>query len=206
MSSSSHDSESHAAKVPSGPSRVPRSLFVLIILLLAGLYSYAAFLDKPEPEKTVLNFYNAYFTKDYNTVAANLSVFWAVRFLPDYQDKTPAELLAERSQVEKDIAAVISEIEADNTLPEGLSVKILREYTKIGKNSALVVYDFLEKGQPTSREAALLIKENGKFRIFNMSPVDDSVMDEVQNFAIEDLDEGFASLLNSSETPQAETE
>ncbi len=204
MSSSSHNSESHAAKVTSGPRRVPRSLFVLIILLLAGLYSYAAFLDKPEPEKTVLNFYNAYFTKDYDTVAADLSVFWAVRFLPDYQDKTPAELLAERSQIEKEISAVISEIEAENTLPEGLSVKILGEYTKIGENSALVVYDFLEKGQPTSREAALLIKENGKFRIFNMSPVDDSVMDQVQDFAIEDLDKGFDSLLNSTETPAAE--
>jgi len=194
LSHSAHDN--HAAQVPAGPARVPRSLFVFILLLLAGLYSYAAFVDNQSaPEKTVDSFYKAYFSKDYDTVAANLSVFWSVRFLPDHQDKTPAQLMSDRSQIESEIAAVIADIEAENTLPEGISIKILQEYTKIGTNSALVVYDFLENGQPTSREAALLINEKGQFRIFNMSPVDDSMMEEVKNFAIDDLDEGFASLL-----------
>lgn len=202
----SNPHENHAAQVAAGPPRVPRSLFVIIVLLLAGLYSYAAFMDKPAPEKTVNDFYQAYFSKDYNTVASNLSVFWAVRFLPDYQDKNPAELLAERSQIEKEIAAVIAEIEAENTLPEGLSIKVLEEYTKIGTNGALVVYDFLEKGQPTSREAALLINEKGQFRIFNMSPIDDSVMEEVKSFSIEDLDEGFATLLDPKASEPAPTE
>jgi len=199
----SNSHENHAAQVAVGPPRVPRFLLVVIVLLLAGMYSYAAFMDKPAPEKTVNNFYQGYFTKDYNAVASNLSVFWSVRFLPEHQDQTPAELLAARSQIEKEIATVIAEIEADNELPEGLEIKILEEYTKIGTNSALVVYDFLEQGQPTSREAALLINEKGQFRIFNMSPLDDSLMEEVKNFAIEDLDEGFATLL---EPPAAETE
>ncbi|MEQ8200081.1 MAG: hypothetical protein ABRQ24_01530 [Syntrophomonadaceae bacterium] len=205
MSHSAHDN--HAAPVPAGPARVPRFLFVVIVLLLAGLYSYAAYVDnKSAPEKTVEDFYGAYFSRDYNTVASDLSVFWSVRFLPDQQEKTPAQLLADRSQIEKEIAAVIADIEAENTLPEGLGIKILQEYTKIGTNSALVVYDFLEKGQPTSREAALLINEKGKFRIFSMSPIDESMMEEVKNFAIEDLDEGFASLLHPEAAESAPTQ
>lgn len=197
----------HAVQMPTGPARVPRSLLVVIVLLLAGLYSYAAFVDNQSaPEKTVEDFYAAYFDRNYDTVAANLSVFWSVRFLPDHQDKTPAQLLADRGQIEQEIAAVIADIEANNTLPEGLGIDILPEYTKIGSNGALVVYDFLENGQPTSREAALLINEKGHFRIFNMSPVDPSMMEEVQNFAIEDLDEGFASLLEPETLESAPTE
>lgn len=205
MSHSAH--EDPAAKVPARPARVPRFLYAAIVLLLAGLYSYAAFVDnKSAPEKTVDDFYAAYFDRDYAAVASNLSVFWSVRFLPDQQDKTPAQLLADRGQIEKEIAAVIAEIEAQNSLPTDLSIKILQQYTKIGSNSALVVYDFLEKGQPTSREAALLINEKGKFRIFNMSPLDDSMMDEVAEFPIQDLDEGFASLLDPTSARTTPTE
>jgi len=36
-----------------------------------------------------------------------------------------------------------------------------------------------------------------------MSPLDDSMMEEVQNFAIEDLDEGFASLLEPEASESA---
>lgn len=170
---------------------------ILFVVLVGSIYAYQTYSYNNSPEKTVRDFYAAYFSKDYNTVASNLSVFWAVRFLPDYQDKNPAELLAERSQIEKEITAVITEIEVENTLPEGLDIKVLPKYTKIGTNGALVVYDFLEKGQPTSREAALLINEKGQFRIFNMSPIDYSLMEEIKNFSIEDLDAGFATLLQS---------
>ncbi|MDD4170709.1 MAG: hypothetical protein PHQ94_00570 [Syntrophomonas sp.] len=201
MDTSSHESLPHSAGDKPAKRKVPRSLFVIIIICLAGLYGYAAYGDKPAPEKTVQNFYQAYFNRDFDTVAQNLSVFWSVRLLPEYASKTPAELIQDRTQIEAEVSKVISEIEKENTLPEDISVDVMKEYTKIGQNSALVVYSFKQKGEVTSMEAALLILEKGQFRIFNMSPVNQSTLEQVKGLDINVLDESFAALLAA---PQAE--
>lgn len=195
MSKVAHAEDTHAAPEISGPKRVPRALFVMIILCLAALYWWGAYGDTPAPEKTVQNFYTAYFNRDYDTVAKNLSVFWAVRFLPEYSEKSPAELVADRSTIETEIAGIIGQIETENQLPEGLSIQIMRDYTKIGKTSAIVVYEFKEKEEVTSKEAAILILENGQFRIFNMSAVDDSVLAQIQDLDMNILDENFTDLM-----------
>jgi hypothetical protein len=195
LDKSSHESTPRPTPDKDVKRRVPRFIFAVILLGLAGLYWFAAYGDTPAPEKVVKNFYHAYFNRDFNTVAQNLSVFWSVRFLPDYASQTPAELLANRSKVEKDIASVITDIEKDNEIPTDVTIEIMKDYTKIGKESAIVVYNFIEGGKKTSMEASILILENGQFRIFNMSPVDDSVLDQIKSLDINILDQNFTDLL-----------
>lgn len=193
----SHATPPQAAGNPNMKRKVPRPIFVIILICFAGLYWYAAYGDTPAPEKTVNNFYEAYFDRDFDTVAQNLSVFWSVRFLPEYASMSSAELLENRSQIEKDIAAVIAEIEKENEIPTGVTVDIMKDYTRVSQESAIVVYSFNENGKATSMEAAILILEKGQFRIFNMSPVDDSVLDQIKSIDMNVLDENFQELLNS---------
>jgi hypothetical protein len=176
--------------------RVPRFIFVVIIAILGAMYWYAAYGDTPAPEKTVKTFYQAYFDRDFDTVAENLSVFWSVRFLPEYADMTPAELLNNRTKVEAEISKVIAEIESENTIPEGVSIEVLKEYTKMGKSSAIVVYQFIENGKETGMETALLIKEKDQFRILNMSPVDAQTLEQIKSVDINTLDKNVDSLLS----------
>ena len=198
MDNSAHENI-HPVAEPQLRSGVPRFLFVAIIAILGAMYWYAAYGETPAPEKTVDNFYQAYFDRDFNTVAKNLSVFWSVRFLPEYANLTPAEILENRAKIEADISKVIADIEAENTVPQGVSIEIMKDYTKIGKNSAIVVYKFIEDGQDTGMETALLIKEQEHLRIFNMSPIDVETLEQIKAVDINVLDENFASLLTTGD-------
>jgi hypothetical protein len=177
---------------------VPRFIFVVIIAVLGAMYWYAAYGDTPAPEKTVKTFYKAYFDRDFDTVAKNLSVFWSVRFLPEYADMTPTELLNNRTKIEADISKVIAEIESENTIPEGVSIEVLKEYTKTGKSSAIVVYKFMENGKETGMETALLVKEKQQFRIFNMSPIDVQTLEQIKAVDMNTLDKNVDSLLSGA--------
>lgn len=159
------------------------------------MYYYAAYIDTPEAEKTVQNFYNAYFEKDYETVAENLSVFWSIQFLPEYHNLSPAEIIAERENIEKDIALIISEIEKDTKYPEDLKIVINPTLTKMTENSALVAYTFEEKGETSGMEVAILIKEKGTYRIYNLSPANPSDIENIDQKAMQTLDENFKGLL-----------
>jgi hypothetical protein len=165
---------------------------------LAALYGWAAFGDTPAPVKTVQNFYTAYFKGDYKTVSQNLSVFWSVRLLPDYASMSPVDLLNNRSKIEVAVAQVITDNEKDNQLPTGVSIEIMKDYTKIGQESAIVVYQFKEQGAVTGMEAAILILEDGQFRIFNMSTVDSSVLDQIKSLDMSVLDQNFADLMSTT--------
>ena len=199
MDKSSHETTPRSDVDQNAKRRVPRALFAIILICFAGLYWFAAYGDTPAPEKTVKNFYQAYFNRDFNTVAQNLSVFWSVRLLSEnYATMTPAELLANRAAIEKEVAAAIADIEKDNQIPAGVTISVMKDYTKVGKESAIVVYSFMEGGKATSMEAAILIMEKGQFRIFNMSPVDASVLDQIKSLDVNILDQNFADLLNPS--------
>lgn len=173
---------------------VPKSLFVFIIVILAGMFYYASYVDKSAPEKVVQDFYQAYFNRDFETVADNLSVFWAAQLMPQYSTLTPAQLLEKRDTIEKDIAATISDMEENNKLPENLSIEILRDYTNLGKNSAIVAYTFKQDGKAAGMEAAILIKEKGQLRIFNLSPISEQNLNQIKALDIKTLDKNFAQL------------
>ncbi len=176
---------------------VPKFLFVIILALLAIMYIYAAFFDIAKPENTVNDFYTAYFNQDYDTVAENLSVFWSVRFLPQYSSLQPSELIENRSDIERETSKVIAQIEENNELPANLSIEVLKNYTRVGENSALVVYNFNQDGKTIGIEAAILIEENDRLRIFNMAPISEEDLEEMQDYDITLIDQSFQNLIES---------
>jgi len=181
------------------PAKVPVFIWVVIVALLAGLYGYAAYWDPARPEKTVQNFYQAYFKGDYDTVASNLSVFWAVRLLPQYAEMNAADLLANRAEIEKEISQVIGEVESMYTAPPDITIEIMRPYTQEGTTGAVVVYKFKDKSEEMGMEAAILIREKGRFRILNMTPVDEQDLPQIKAVNISEMDANFNELLTSAE-------
>lgn len=179
------------------PSRVPPYIWVVIIALLASMYTYAAYFDPSTPEKTVENFYEAYFAKNYDTVASNSSVFWAVGYLPQYGTMTPAELLENRAQIESDISKLLASMESMNSAPENITIEVLKDYTKIGTSSAIVVYQFKEAGKAGSTAAAILIKEENRFRIFAVTPIDPQNLAQIKELDVAELDANFEQLLTA---------
>jgi len=181
------------------PAKVPAFLWAVIIVLLASMYSYAAYFDPTRPNKTVENFYQAYFSGDYDTVASNLSVFWAVRLLPQYAEMKPAELLANRAKIEKELSQAIAEVEKTNAAPKDIKIEVMKPYTKEGETSAVVVYKFMQKSKEAGMEAAILIKEQGRFRIFTMTQVDEQSLAQIKAVDISELDTNFKELLATTE-------
>lgn len=182
------------------PAKVPVFIWVVIIALLAGLYGYAAYWDPARPENTVRNYYQAYLAGDYDKVANNLSVFWALRLLPQYMDMDAPELLANRAEIEKELSQVIKEMESMyGDTHNDVTIEILKPYTKEGSASAVVVYKFKEDSQAAGMGAAILIKEQGRFRIFTMTPIDDSSLSQVDAVNIKAMDENFIELISAPE-------
>lgn len=159
------------------------------------MYYYAAYVDVANPEKVVENFYEAYFARDYEKVAENLSVFWAVQFVPQYTSQSPAELLSNREELIKKIGQLIAEQEKENLMEDNYSVEIHQEYTRQGTNSALVVYSIKQNGNEVSMEMAILINEAGQFRIFSMTPVNKEALEMITEEDIQALEKSFTELL-----------
>ncbi len=176
-------------------SKVPIIIPILIVAVLAGMYYKAAYVDIPSPDKTVHHFYQAYFKQDYDTVAKDLSVFWAVNLLPQYHQLTPAELLQNRAEIEKATGTVLKGFEANQPVQEGLSVEVLKDYTQTGAYSAVVVYQVMQQQQAIQKEVALLIKEDSGFKIINLSPLRDTELELITNYDLDQLDASFKELL-----------
>lgn len=178
---------------------VPKVLYVLIIVILAAMYYYAAYMDVSKPEKIVQDFYDAYFERDFDKVAENLSVFWSVQFLPQYSGKTPAELLNHRDRITQEISSVIADIEKGNELPDNMSIQVHPEYTRTRAHSALVGYSVHQDAQTAGMEMAILIKEAGRYRIYTMTPISAQMLENIPEEDVDQLDESFAALTGASE-------
>lgn len=176
------------------PAGVPKVLYVFIIVILAAMYYYAAYIDVSKPEKVVQNFYAAYFDRNYEKVAENLSVFWSVQFLPQYTSQSPAQLLENRDKIVAEVRDVIAEVEKGNQIPPDMSVRVLPQYTKQRPNSALVAYSVQQDVRPASMEMAILIKEAGRYRIYSMTPVNTEALEMIKEEDVDALEESFAEL------------
>lgn len=176
-------------------SGVPKSLFVLIIIILASMYYYAAYRDYSNPEVATKSFYSAYFKSDYDIMAQNLSVFWGVQFMPQYMIMSPDELIENRPAIEESMADFITRMESENKVPANMSIKMLPKYTQRADNTALVVYEFREKDKSVGMEMALLVKENNRMRIFQMMPADQAQLDQLTGHDIAVIEESFKEML-----------
>lgn len=184
------------------PQGTPKTIFVLIIAILAGMYYYAAFVDFANPEKTVTTFYQAAFNQDYDTQAQNLSVFILMQ-LPQYMLENPADLLKDRPAKEKEIRNLLEEAGEYNPT-EGISIEILPEYTKKGTYSALVAYNIIHEGQPAYTQVAMLIKEAGRYRIINSFAIPEESLKDIKDSDIAELDASFKQLLGEESPSQEE--
>ena len=175
--------------------RIPSSLFVLVLIILGAMFYYAAYVDKPTPEETLSEFYEAYFTQDYALAAENVSVFWAAQLLPEYADMKPAELLANRATLEKEVSHFFSLVEQQNPTPPDVSIQVDPGYSRIGEYGALVVYELTQNNEPISMEIAMLIKETDRFYIINIYPLHPDNFKDIQEFDMEALDSDFRQIL-----------
>jgi hypothetical protein len=176
-------------------SGVPKSLFVLIIVILASMFYYAAYRDYSNPEVVAKSFYGAYFKSDYDTMAQNLSVFWGVQFMPQYMLMSPQELLENRPAIEESMTEFISRMESENKVPANMSIKVLPKYTQRANNTALVAYEFRQQNKSIGMEMALLLKENNRMRILKMMPIDQAQLDQLTGNDIAEMEESFQEML-----------
>ncbi len=175
--------------------RVPRSLLALVVIILGAMYYYAAYMDIPTPEDTVTEFYEAYFNQDYSLAAENISVFWAAQLLPEYADLKPAELLADRAALEKEVTQFFSMVEQQNPAPADVGIEVNPAYSRIGEYGALVVYELTQSSEAVSMEIAMLIKETDRFYIINIYPLQEENLKDVQEFDMNALDSDFKEIL-----------
>ncbi|NLT21401.1 MAG: hypothetical protein GXY16_10440 [Syntrophomonadaceae bacterium] len=178
------------------PSRgVPKFLYLIIIILLTGMFYYAEYIDTSDPEKVIADFYSSYFTGDYQATANNLSVFWSVNYLPQYATEEPVNLVAKRETIVKETAELIKEMDAGNPMPDNLSIKVLPDYTRTMPNSAVVVYSFLEDGKEVGKSVSILIMEDRQYRILSWQPIPDEALETVKDIDLEALDKNFRDLM-----------
>jgi len=159
------------------------------------MYCYAVYFDPTNPEKTVENYFQAYLSKDYEMVASNLSVFLATSILPQYLEMTPVELVNKRPEIEKDLSKVIASMEKSNSSSENTTIEVMRDYTKKGNNAAIVLYKIKIDGKDSGMQAAILIKEQGRFRIIDMTAINPLALDQIKAEKIDELDANFTELL-----------
>ena len=163
---------------------VPIALPILVVVILAAMFYLATFypdLGKTQsPEKTVEDFYTAYAQSDSTGMAENLSVFWSLQFLPQYVDKSPSELIAQRDDIVKDTAGVLSSTTTE--VESELKIKVLPEYTQKWNNTAMVVYSGLLGEEELGRQVALLVREKENFYIYLWMPFyDDESLETLQS-------------------------
>ena len=176
-------------------SGVPKSLFVLIIVILASMFYYAAYRDYSNPEVVAKSFYSAYFKSDYPTMAQNLSVFWGVQFMPQYMLMSPEELIENRPAIEESMTEFISRMESENKVPADMSIKVLPKYTQRAENTALVAYEFRQQNKPVGMEMALLLKEKKRMHILKMIPIDQEQLEQLNGNDIDAMEESFKEML-----------
>lgn len=185
---------SHAPVEKKVSYEVPALLYLLIIAILAGMYYYAAFVQFANPEKVVSTYYDAYFAGDFKTASENTSVFLAARTLQQYAYLPASSLLAERSDIENDIARLFEQ-NIDVTQFEGLSVEILPEYTRQGKNTAIVVFKLMKEEKEVLMQETLLDRENGRLRIYDTVPISKQNLPEIKKVNMKDMDAQYNTMM-----------
>jgi hypothetical protein len=186
---------SHAPVEKKVSYEVPALLYLLIIAVLAGMYYYAAFVQFANPEKVVSTYYESYFAGDFKTASEQTSVFQATQLLQQYAYMPASALLAERRDIEDDMARLF-EHNTDIAQLEGLSVEIMPEYTRQGKNTAIVVFKFMEDGKEVIMQQSILVREKGRLRIYNTIPISRQNLPEIKKVDMKDMDAQYDDMMS----------
>ncbi|NLU49008.1 MAG: hypothetical protein GXX09_01165 [Syntrophomonadaceae bacterium] len=151
---------------------IPRWNIAIIVVVLAGMFGYATYFDIPTPERAVEKFYTSFYTGNYQQAVKCLSVNWAYSVLfPKYNSTPPVELLKKGDTIRQEMVRVFKQNPPSDNLKE-IEVSIVPKLTKTGSKTAVVVYDYRVPSEKiTGRQLALVVKESGKWRVFEISDV-----------------------------------
>jgi len=177
---------------------IPKWNIALIVVLLAGMFGYATYFDVSTPEKTVEKFYQLLGTGKYDQAAEYLSVNWAYSVLfPKYNNTAPSELLKRESAIRKEMGQALAQ-----NLPEAgtgeLKVTARPSLTRSGSKAALVVCDYrVPNSKVQGQQLALLVKESGRWRLFELSDVTGYDLGFLKDVNMEDLDSKMNSFFQA---------
>ncbi len=175
------------------PSGVPRWIFIMIILILAAMYYYAAYVIPMDSELAVDDFYTAILAQDYKTAVDKLSVLSFAPMLPQF-GSSPQEMVNNRAAVEQSMVLLMEASGQEQAPPANMTFEILSEYTQKGENVAVVVCRLLQEGEPVGLQRAILINEQGHMRILGMAPIFEEDLPLLKKTKIEDLDKEYNEL------------
>lgn len=195
MSENNHDAGEHGIKKIANPNyKVPLALPIIAILVLAAMWIYADRWD-PNPEITVTRYFKAMNARQYDVAADQLSVFQVVTACPEYMELSPHELVNKRSEIIPKVSQMMTEAN-----PDAMNVKITIEpsYTLVGDYAALVVFNQEEEGQPKLLTTSLLIKEAGRFRIYDAAPLSPQGIETFSKNQFKEFDSSLRTLLEEA--------
>lgn len=198
MSDNGHAENAHAKKQPANPNyKIPLALPVIALLVIVGMWFYADRYDPESPKNVVANLYKALNAKQYDKVADSFNVTFLAEFMPDYLDKKPSELLAVRSELVKKGSELFAKQQTEGTF----TVTVLAANTKTGDYAAVVPY-YLEMDGQKQLLAAILVKENGSFKILSISSFSEAIMQEFSDAKFKVLEENIKAEFAQAEKTQ----
>jgi hypothetical protein len=173
--------------------KFPWSPLILAGLILAAMFLYASFWQKSPAETTVQQFYTAYFDGNNPAMAEHVSVLW----LRD-QLATPEEyhLLLEQSAEIKTFLAETPIFLQAFALPEGTkAITIPRNQSLEGSEVAFVIFETAQSKIFKTPYVAILVKENGVFRLNRLIPLSEDVMPLINAELLAQWEEDLQALL-----------
>lgn len=198
MSDNGHAENAHAKKQPANPSyKIPLALPIIALLVIAGMWFYSDRYDPGNPKNVVTNLYKALNAKQYDRVADSFNVTFLAEFMPEYLDKKPSELQAGRAE----LVAKGSELFAKQQTEGTFMVTVLTANTKVGDFAAVVPY-YLEMDGQKQLLAAILVKENGSFKILSISSFSEAIMQEFSDAKFQVLEENIKAEFAQAEKAQ----
>lgn len=199
MSDNGHAENGHAKKQPANPNyKIPLVLPIIALLVIAGMWFYSDRYDPGSPKNVVNNLYKSLNAKQYDKVADSFNVTFLAEFMPEYLDKKPSELLAMRTELVKKGTELFSKQQTEGTF----TATVLTANIRAGDYAAVVPYNLEMDGQKQLL-AAILVKENGAFKILSISSFSEAIMQEFTEAKFKVLEENIKAEFEQAEKAQA---
>jgi hypothetical protein len=170
----------------------PWSAIVLAGLILAGMFAYASWWQKTPAEQAVQQFFQAYLEDDNKGMAEYISVLWVrdeIASLDSYH------ILLEQQAMITTLLTETPLFLSSFSLPEGTDkVSILHKQSLTGDNVAFVIleaqYDIFK-----TPYVAILVKEDGVFRLWRLIPLSQDVLRDITPGLLEQLEDDLQSIV-----------
>lgn len=142
----------------------------------------------------VNDLYNALNAKQFDKVADSFNVTFLAEFMPEYLNKKPSELLAIRTELVEKSSELFAKKQTESTF----AITVLEANTKVGDYAAVIPY-YLENDGKKQLLAAILVNENGKFKILSISSYTEANMQDFSDAKFMVLEENIKAQFEQAE-------